>query len=221
MKKLIDQIKEYKERFFSVPTTEEERFNYIISQKSYKEKDFVYLNERIVELNNMPYDSFSFIIYLTPTPSPRPRFMFKTRRAYVFNAADNSNLFEEFLISLKEARPDLICTPCEIYMNNFIEIPDNMNKIDKLLAEGGFIKPVSTTDFDNLAKTYTDMTQKHLLLNDSLVTDAIIRKRYSVKPRIEITIRYQRFFESNYTKKKVEGWKYFKDLKNKPDIRVY
>ena len=69
-----------------------------------------------------------------------------------------------------------------------------------------------------MAKTYTDLTQKNLLLNDSLIQRGTSSKHYSCKPRIEIRFRYMKKFDTSYTKNKVEKWNYFKELKNKPDV---
>ena len=86
-----------------------------------------------------------------------------------------------------------------------------MNIVDTILAELGLIKPITTPDWDNLGKTYSDMVQKHLLLNDSLITDGSVSKRYSLKPRIEITITYLLNYDCQYNKKVIEHSKSYKE----------
>ena len=85
-----------------------------------------------------------------------------------------------------------------------------MNTLDTVLAELGLIKPVTTPDWDNFGKTYSDMVQKYLLLNDSLITDGSVKKRYSLKPRVEITITYLLNYDCLYNKRVIENSKAFK-----------
>lgn len=82
-----------------------------------------------------------------------------------------------------------------------------MKKMEMLLAEVGLIRPISKPDFDNLIKTYTDMIQGTMLLDDSLVIEGVSRKFYSSKPRVEISISYMVEFDSIFNKNKVEKWK--------------
>ena len=81
-----------------------------------------------------------------------------------------------------------------------------------MLAELGMIKPITTPDWDNLGKTYSDMVQKWLLLNDSLITEGSVSKRYSLKPRVEITITYALNYDSIYNKRVIENSKSYKEL---------
>jgi Holliday junction resolvase RusA-like endonuclease len=85
-------------------------------------------------------------------------------------------------------------------------VPSNMTRIEKILAELRLIYPISKPDFDNLAKTYADMVQKYLLLDDSLVIQAIQKKRYSCKPRIEIKFKFMTKYDCKYNKRKIESW---------------
>ena len=78
-----------------------------------------------------------------------------------------------------------------------------MSLVNQVLAELGLIRPVKKPDFDNLAKTYSDMTQGVLLFDDALIIEGISRKWYSCKPRIEITFKYMEDFDSDYNKKKI------------------
>ena len=79
-----------------------------------------------------------------------------------------------------------------------------MNAVEQVLAELGYIRPTSKPDFDNLAKTYSDMIQGILLDDDAYIIKGVSEKYYSVKPRIEIKLRYMKEFDSVYNKKKIE-----------------
>ena len=84
-----------------------------------------------------------------------------------------------------------------------------------ILAELQHLQNVSKPDWDNVGKTYSDMIQNSLILDDSLITVATTRKLYSIKPRVEIKIRYRLSFDCKYNKRKVESWKSYKDNKDK------
>ena len=83
-----------------------------------------------------------------------------------------------------------------------------MRENEKILAEMGYIRPISKPDWDNVGKTYSDMIQGTLLFDDSLIIEGISRKFYSIKPRIEIKIEYMKKYDSLYNtnkmRKKVE-----------------
>jgi hypothetical protein len=90
-----------------------------------------------------------------------------------------------------------------------------MNRIDKILSELKLIRPMVKPDWDNAGKTYSDMIQKHLLLEDCLIIDGRTRKFYSIKPRIEINIKYMKKYDCKYNKKKIESWKFYEELEDK------
>ena len=214
MKTLLQNIQYYSDKFKDVPRNKLDRLKYIFDKYKFKEKDIKTLQERLDILNDFNmYEEFSFIVYLVPQPSPRPR-MVKGKHCYVFGANDDRILFERYLKTLGDKRPDLIVTPCELFLEYYLEIPKDMNKIEKALAELGYLRPLITPDFDNVAKKYVDMTQKTLLLNDSLVVGSWIQKYYSELPRIEIRLKYQKMFLTKYNKKKVESWSSYKEMKN-------
>jgi len=98
-----------------------------------------------------------------------------------------------------------IKTPCEFYCKAYLPIPSSMNRFEIILAELGLIHHMSKPDFDNLAKTYSDMIQKHLIQDDAIIYKGVIEKHYSIKPRIEISIRYMEEFDSKFNKRKMKN----------------
>ena len=79
------------------------------------------------------------------------------------------------------------------------------------------IKP----DVDNVSKAYMDMCTSNLFLDDALVTDLHISKRYSIKPRVEVTIRYYEDLPTSNIYRQITNSKFFKDNIDKfqiPDI---
>ena len=79
--------------------------------------------------------------------------------------------------------------PLTLTVTAFLGIPKSASRVKRAAMEAGEILPDKRPDFDNLAKTAADGLQGFAFLNDSQVTDAVIRKRYSTMPRTEITVR--------------------------------
>lgn len=214
---LKDDIRNYYENYKDVPKDYVKRLKALVDSLSLKDKDMEQIKNKIHVAQLNKWKKLDLVIFLVPKACPRPRFSKKTKRFYVFDAMDNSKLFKEFIDSLNE-NLGIIATSTKINIDAYMPTPNDMNRQDKVLAELKLIRPISAPDYDNITKTYCDMIQKHLLLNDSLVIEGRTRKFYSAKPRVELSISYLEKHDSKYNKRKVESWKYFKDLKNKPNI---
>lgn len=214
---LKDDIRNYYENYKDVPKDYVKRLKALVDSLSLKDKDMEQIKNKIHVAQLNKWKKLDLVIFLVPKACPRPRFSKKTKRFYVFDAMDNSKLFKEFIDSLNE-NLGIIATSTKINIDAYMPTPNDMNRQDKVLAELKLIRPISAPDYDNITKTYCDMIQKHLLLNDSLVVEGRTRKFYSTKPRVELSISYLEKHDSAYNKRKVESWKYFKDLKNKPNI---
>ena len=193
--------KEYLEDYGEIPKDTIGRLQYLISTfKSLKPFKGKIIN-RINEALHAEWEELSYVIYLVPKATPRPRASFSSRVFYVRGASDNKKLFKQLM---KDKDYDMIYTPCEFYCTTYHPIPKSMNNVEQVLAELGFIRPTSKPDFDNLAKTYSDMIQGILLFDDAYIIKGVSEKYYSVKPRIEIKLRYMKDFDSVYNKKKIE-----------------
>ena len=72
----------------------------------------------------------------------------------------------------------------------FVPIPKSMPKKRQRDAVEGLIKPVTRPDADNYAKAALDGCNGILFKDDSQVTDLVVRKRYSDRPRLVITMEY-------------------------------
>lgn len=196
-----NKLREYDEKYGGVSKYLVERFFDILSSKKINEKDFSKLKSEIVRIRKIKKHEISFVFYFTPQATPRPRYSRFTKSFYVKNKLNYNSLFHDFLKSIDNEL--LINTPCEFYCKTYSPIPSSMNKIEVLLAELSLIKNISKPDWDNLAKTYCDMIQKHLIADDSLIYKGSLEKLYSTKPRIEIMIRYYDEFDSVYNEKKI------------------
>lgn len=189
--------REYNEKYGDVPKDMVGRIDYLLSTfKTFR--SLKGLSERINECQKREWKELKYTIYILPKATPRPR---STQRGffYVAGAADNKSLFKKEMVNFDH---NMIYTPCEFYCKSYLPIPKSMNNMEKILAELGFIYPL-LPDFDNLVKTYTDMIKGTLLYDDSIIQKGISEKFYSVKPRIEVRIRYMTDFDSSFNKKKL------------------
>ena len=154
----------------------------------------------IRRIQNIPWKHHVFTIYLLPKGTPRPRHSRKSETFYVIGARDNKEVFLNFL---RHTDMEIVTTPCRFTCISYLPIPKSMNNVQTILAELGFIVPISKPDWDNLGKTYSDMIQDALILDDVLIIDGTSKKRYSTKPRIEVHIEYMAEFDSEYNEKKI------------------
>lgn len=162
------------------------------------------LDKLMKRIEDLEWKTVEFVLYLIPTPTPRPRY--DGNHFYVKGAATNKKLIKKYISK------HIISTRCEIRINAYLPTPvGSMNNTEIYLAEKGLIAPVGTADVDNLMKTYLDMIQGHLLLNDNLVTLGQLEKFYSIKPRLLISICYQNGYDSPFNERRVTHTKIFKD----------
>ena len=150
------------------------------------------------------WKTIRIVVWLVPKPTPRPRYSSSSHTFYVKGAADNHKRFAKFL---KKENLEQIQTPCTFKVVSYLPTPTSMTKLERIVAELGLIPVISTPDWDNLGKTYSDMVQNSLILNDALIFKGESDKYYSIKPRVEIEISYMTDFDSNYNKKKILNMK--------------
>lgn len=204
-------LKDYRENYGDIPNDFYERFIYQLENSNIKDKDLISLRDKIRHIIRRKWNTINFVFYLEPSATPRPRlgsFMKnkgnKHRHVFVKGAKDHSELFAEFLETMNSY--PTISTPCKLNIEIFSKTPSSMTKEEKILAELKLIDNISRPDHDNYLKRYSDMIQGDLILDDSLIVESSVRKKYSCKPRIEISIMYVEEHDCNYNKKKVAKW---------------
>lgn len=191
--------KEYKKEFGDVPKRSLERVSeFLDTHKLSRYKVSVF--DEMKRISNIEWKKESFIIYLLPKATPRPRSTSNGSFFYVKGAKDNKMFFRK---EVDKMDLPFITTPCKFTCVAYMPIPKSMKPIEQLLAEYGFIRPISKPDFDNLVKTYTDMIQDVILYDDSLIVEGTSMKYYSWKPRIEFTIEYMVEHDSVFNKQKI------------------
>ena len=204
------KLKLFKDKYGDIPNDFIERFDYILNKTNLSDKELSKLRLMILNRLNCKWNTLEFVINFFPMATPRPR-QGKNGRFYVKGSMDNSKLFRKFLEEGKQ-NFNLITTGIKIRIDNYFPIPESMNKYEKILSELKLIRPVSKPDWDNLGKTYSDMIQNNLILDDSLIIEGLSRKFYSFKPRIEIKISYMEKYDSKFNKRRIESWKSYKNL---------
>ena len=188
---------DYKDLYGDIPFDQMERLDELFKKcKNNKYSETGKLNE----LLHMEWNEINFIIYLLPKATPRPRCNRFMNTFYVMGAKDNKDIFKKFII---KQDIDMITTPCKFYCNSYLPIPKSMKANEKVLAEMGYIRPISKPDWDNLGKTYSDMIQGMLLFDDALIVEGTSAKYYSTKPRVEIKIEYMKKHDSLYNMNKM------------------
>jgi len=208
------ELREYREKYGSIPNDYFDRFRYILDELRVSDKDLKKIREGLRKLLQTEWDILNFVFYFIPKATPRARLSPKTKTFYVRNASSNHQLFKEF-IENEGHKFDIITTPCKLLLDLYMPMPSGMTKEEKIYAELRQIRAISTPDWDNAGKTYSDMIQKSLLLTDSLICEGVVRKFYSFKPRIEIKIESMKMYDCKYNKKKIESWKIYQELADK------
>ena len=193
-------LEDYKKEYGHIPVESTRLLSYLMSTMDISKikKNILLEANRIA---NIHWSTFHFTIFMLPKASPRPRYSSKGHMFYVKGASDNKKIFQE---AMKDSDFPIINTPMKFCCTSYLPIPNTMKKHEKILAEMGLIRPISKPDFDNLAKTYSDMIQEIVMTDDALIVEKKKKKYYSCKPRIEIIIEYMDEIDSDYNKKKTE-----------------
>lgn len=76
----------------------------------------------------------------------------------------------------------------------YVAPPKSLSKAKRADALCGDLKPITRPDVDNYAKAALDGCNAIIFRDDSLVTDLIVRKRFSERPRLVITIEREADF---------------------------
>lgn len=181
-------------KYGALPNNAEELLQYVKNRYPASAQRYDAALERI---GTLEWKTMEFVLYLVPTPTPRPRY--DGNHFYVKGAAQNKRLIKKLI------EKHIISTRAEIDIKAFLPTPTSqLTNAEIYLAEARMIYPVGAADVDNLMKTYMDMIQGHLLLNDCIVTRGLLEKFYSIKPRLEITIRFQSGYDCRYNEKRVK-----------------
>ena len=198
---------EYEEKYGDIPVDFRQRMSWLYDTLKLSQSQMYEIMNTSSQMSGALQFSgdINVVLFEVPEGSPRPRFRIVNRQnlanmaianpsfvhVYSITGAED-NKFMKRLVDAGELQQldSLICTPCNVDICAYMRTPTSFNKTDTILAEMGLIRPIYKPDFDNIAKKYSDMFNKNVWLDDTLVIDGSIHKYYSVLPRIEIRIRY-------------------------------
>lgn len=200
----------YREKYKNIDKDTFIRIQKFMASSKFSEKDMKKFSKEVVRITNLERETVKIVLYTIPETTPRPRYSPIGHNFYVKNAASN-NKFMKVLVEHEEALKGYIVTPCEFTCRLYFPIPGDMKKVDILLAEMGVIRPPIQKDWDNLGKTYSDMIQKWLLINDSLIVKGTSEKYWSLKPRVEIELTYLKEMDCKYNERKIKSTKAYQD----------
>ena len=207
---VLQDVKKYREKTNGIPKDYMERLAYLYKSINFSKADLDYILQKIDELNELEWGVVKYIFYMDPKTTHRPRINGNTRIFYVKDAKDNKKIFDDFI----EYHSDMDCiisTPCYLTTRVYTQTPSNMSKREMLAAELELIHHVVTPDWDNIGKTYSDMIQKTLILDDMIVCKGEVEKFYSILPRVEVDIHFMKSYDCKYNKKRIENRKQFKE----------
>lgn len=197
---------EYNQRYAHIPIDYTERLEFLYDTLNIKEYEASQiLLQRDRTLMQLEYIDTIIVLFEIPEGSPRPRFRIVNRRNISNMAISNPNFVHVYSLTGHEdqvymrrlmsdedfnALNNIICTPCNVDICAYCKTPGYYNRIDTVLAEIGLKRPISKPDWDNIEKKYSDMFNRNVWLDDTLVIDGSIHKFYSILPRIEIRLRF-------------------------------
>ena len=202
------ELKLYQEEYGNVSKDHLDRIYEFLD--GVKDKQLDCIRNDIENNLSTKWKSISFIFYFIPKATPRARLSGFGKHFYVADAMNNRKLMEKFV---REELSDfnVITTACKFYCDCYFPIPKTMNKSEKLRAELKLVNNLTKPDWDNLGKTYSDMIQNTIIMDDSLIIEGRVRKYYSSKPRIELTIEYADRYDSKYNMKNITRRKQYFD----------
>lgn len=133
----------------------------------------------------------SFTIYGEPVAQGRPKLTTINGMARAYDPKKSRDWKDYVKLAASEhAMSALLEGPLllevTIYRQTTKAISSSKKKAEA--AEMGELLPVSKPDVDNYLKGIKDALNGVIWKDDSQVTDVIARKRYSARPRVEVTI---------------------------------
>ena len=135
------------------------------------------------------------VIYGEPVPQGRPRFARIGKYVHAYDPAKSKNYKQlvrfwatQQLKKIDGFKPFENALVVEIVF--YLPIPASWKKTKRMNAANGVVRPVSKNDIDNLYKSVTDALNGLLWVDDGIITDAHIKKRYTAEvSRTEIVVQ--------------------------------
>ena len=137
---------------------------------------------------------FEMVVYGEPVGQGRGRATYKNGRTWVYDPQKSRN-FKKWvrLCAIQTARKIEGFKPfenaCVIDVCFYRHIPSSWSKKKRIEAHEGVIKPTTKPDCGNYEKGFYDALNGVVWVDDSIVTDKHVRKRYTAGlARVEIRV---------------------------------
>ena len=204
MKNRKQKQKEYEEKYSMIPNDYGERLAWM--DDKYKLNDG--LRDQIMDrafniINNLEFYDFLIVLYMVPEGTPRHRYRLITPKNYMSaaisspyvhvyqpRAGDDANYLHRLVDTEVIQLQQFIQTPFACNINAFFPTPSNYTRSDVFIAEMGLDFHIKKPDPDNIEKKFLDMFNETIWLDDNMCFSGRVNKLYSIKPRVEIQIRY-------------------------------
>lgn len=143
---------------------------------------------------NLGVDPELIVVTVPGVPVAKGRPRITTRGGFARAYTPAKTVRYEDMVRIAAADQMLGKTPIQgqvtLCVTAYVPIPKSMPKRDQRAAVEGLKHPITRPDADNYAKAALDGCNGILFKDDSQVTDLIVRKRYSDRPRLVITMEY-------------------------------
>lgn len=133
-----------------------------------------------------------FTVYGDPVAKGRPKFSRQGGFVRSYTPAKTTNYENLVKLSYLEAcggEPYVLKREVSMRIDAFFPIPKSTSKKKSSQMQTGEIRHTKRPDIDNLCKSILDGLNKIAFLDDSQIVQLIANKYYSIKPRVEITIK--------------------------------
>lgn len=132
----------------------------------------------------------TFTVDGPPIAKGRPRFT--TRGGFARSyTPEKTRAYEDLIrcaaLEAMDGRP-LLRGTLAMTVTAYIAIPKALSRAKRALAIDGYLKPETRPDADNYAKAALDGCNAIVFRDDAQIADLIVRKRYSVHPRLVVTV---------------------------------
>jgi len=128
-----------------------------------------------------------------PVAKGRARVTTRGRFARVYTPA-KTRRYEDLVrceaVAVMQDRPPVL-DAVTLCVTAYVTMPKSLSRKRRADAIDGILKPTTRPDADNYAKAALDGCNGILFKDDSQVTDLIVRKRYSDRPRMVIVMEIE------------------------------
>jgi Holliday junction resolvase RusA-like endonuclease len=131
---------------------------------------------------------FQVMIEGQPVAKGRPRFDSRSGRTHTPHKTEKWETRAKRQMRLNRGMRAPVAEPMVLEVRAFFTIPASWPKWKREQAEMGALPHTTKPDADNVLKAVEDALNKIVILDDQFIVDSIIRKRYALNPRVEITL---------------------------------